>query len=86
MNFDNQGVVSGTFLRQRWVILLVYRAVYFTQKYEMLSVLLWDTPLPLKNIQIMQKLAVLLQKAIEKLFIYFFRKIMTSQFCPFVQL
>ena len=52
----------------------------------MLFVLLWDTPLPLKNIQIMQKLAVLLQKAIEKLFIYFFRKIMTSQFCPFAQL
>ena len=32
MNFDNQIIVSGTFLKQRWVLLLVYREVYFTEK------------------------------------------------------
>ena len=30
MNFDNQGIVSRTFLRQQWVLLLVDEAAYFT--------------------------------------------------------
>ena len=33
MNFDNQGIVSGTFLRQRWVLLLVDGAIYFTETF-----------------------------------------------------
>ena len=33
MNFDNQGIVSGTFLRQRWVLLLVDGAIYFTEAF-----------------------------------------------------
>ena len=33
MNFDNQGIVSGTFLWQRWVILLVDGAIYFTETF-----------------------------------------------------
>ena len=33
MSFDNQGIVSGTFLRQRWVLLVIYKAIYFTETY-----------------------------------------------------
>ena len=33
MSFDNQGIVSGTFLMQRWVLLVIYRAIYFTETY-----------------------------------------------------
>ena len=33
MNFDNQGIVSGTFLRQRWVLLLVDGSIYFTETF-----------------------------------------------------
>ena len=33
MTFDNQGIVSETFLRQRWVLLLVDGAIYFTDTY-----------------------------------------------------
>ena len=33
MNFDNQGIVSGTFLRQRRLLLLVDGATYFTVTY-----------------------------------------------------
>ena len=33
MNFDNQGIVSGTFLRQRWVLLLVDWSIYFTETF-----------------------------------------------------
>ena len=33
MNFDNQRIVSGTFLRQRWVLLLVGGAIYFTETF-----------------------------------------------------
>ena len=35
MNFDNTGIVSGTFLRQRWVFLLVDGAMFYWD-------LLWD--------------------------------------------
>ena len=31
MNFDNQGIVSGTFLRQMGVLLLVDGTIYFTE-------------------------------------------------------
>ena len=33
MNFDNQGIVSGTFLRQQWVLFLVDVAIYFTETF-----------------------------------------------------
>ena len=33
MNFDNKGIVSETFLRQRWVLLLVDGAIYFTETF-----------------------------------------------------
>ena len=33
MNFDNQGIVSGTFLRQRWVLQFVDGAIYFTETF-----------------------------------------------------
>ena len=33
MNLDNQGIVSGTSLGQRWVLLLEDRAIYFTQTF-----------------------------------------------------
>ena len=33
MNLDNQGVVSGTFLRQWWVLLFVDGAIYFTESF-----------------------------------------------------
>ena len=33
MNFDNQGIVSGTFLRHRRVLPLVDGAIYFAEAY-----------------------------------------------------
>ena len=33
MKFDNHGIVSETFLWQRWVLLLVAGAIYFTETY-----------------------------------------------------
>ena len=33
MNLDNQGVVSGTFLRQRWVLFLVDGGIYLTESF-----------------------------------------------------
>ena len=33
MNFDNQGIVSGTFLRQWWFLLLVDGTIYLTDTY-----------------------------------------------------
>ena len=33
MNFDNQGIVSGKSMKQNSVLLLVYRAVNFTEAY-----------------------------------------------------
>ena len=33
MNFDNQGIVSETFLWRTWVLLLVDSAIYFTETY-----------------------------------------------------
>ena len=31
--FDNQGIVSGIFMRQRWVLLLVDEVIYFTETF-----------------------------------------------------
>ena len=33
MNLDNQGIVSGISLEQRWVLLLVDGAIYFIQTF-----------------------------------------------------
>ena len=49
MNFDNQGIVSGTFLRQRWVLLLEDGAIYFTETfYKMHCITLGYTTPPQK--------------------------------------
>ena len=33
MDLDNQGTVSGTFIGQRWILLLVDGAIYFTKTF-----------------------------------------------------
>ena len=70
MNFDNQGIASGTFMRQRWALLLLYRAVYFTEAYYKMHCITMGYTIPLRNIENMQKKVVLQQKPKEKLLIY----------------
>ena len=54
MNFDNQGIVSGTFLTQMWVLVLLYRAVYFVENYFKMDCITMGYTIPLKNFEIVQ--------------------------------
>ena len=55
MNFDNQGIVFGTLVRQGWVLLLVYRPVYITDAYFKTHFITMEYTTPLKNIEIIRK-------------------------------
>ena len=49
MNFDNQGIVWGIFLRQRWVLLLVDGAIYFTETYYKIHCITMGCTIPLPS-------------------------------------
>ena len=46
MNFDNQGIVSETFLRQRWILLWVDGVINFTETYYKMHCITMEYTLP----------------------------------------